>query len=82
MLARDRELALAKRATRTTESLVRGTKDLEKLEVCQSVRVPNQCGDKPNRWDHTGTVVEAKGFDQYSVKLDGTGRITLRNKQF
>merc|ERR1712096_475838 len=31
------------------------------------------------QWDRSGTIVETGQFRQYFVKLDGSGRITLRN---
>ena len=46
------------------------------------MRVKNQTREKPTRWDNTGVLVEVKGFDQYVVKMDGTGRLSLRNRKF
>ena len=34
------------------------------------------------RWERTGKVVECKEFDQYRVKVDGTGRSTWRNRKY
>ena len=82
LLASERERALAKRATASTENLLPKTKDLGKLSFGQEVRIQNQAGEKPKRWDNTGVVVKCKGFDQYLVKNDGSGRLTLRNRQF
>ena len=53
-----------------------------KLTLGDNVRVQNQTGEKPTRWDNTGVVVEVKEFDQYVVKMDGTGRLSLRNRKF
>ena len=33
------------------------------------------------KWGRTGIVVEAMAFKQYRIKLDGSGRITLRNRR-
>ncbi|MPC78075.1 hypothetical protein E2C01_072550 [Portunus trituberculatus] len=41
------------------------------------VRVQNQVS---NAWDRTGLVVEAFLHRQYTVRLDGSGRISLRNR--
>ena len=46
------------------------------------VFIQNQTGHKPRRWDKTGTIMECKDFDQYLVKVDGSGRLTLRNRKF
>ena len=31
-------------------------------------------------WDRTGVVVEAKDYRQYLVRLDGSGRVSLRTQ--
>ena len=36
----------------------------------------------PNKWDRSGVVMESQGNDQYLVKIDGTGRLTVRNRRF
>ena len=46
------------------------------------VSIQNQKGNKPTRWDCTGTVVEVRPNDQYMVKVDGSGRLTMRNRKF
>ena len=35
-----------------------------------------------HKWDRSGTVVESTGHDQYRVKVDRSGRLTLRNRRF
>ena len=39
-------------------------------------------GKTAKRWDRTGLVLEDLGFNKYRVKVDGSGRITDRNRQF
>lgn len=39
------------------------------------VHVQNQA---TNSWDRTGLIVEKKPYQQYTVRLDGSGRLTLR----
>ena len=34
------------------------------------------------KWDKVGRVVEILPFDQYVIKVDGSGRITKRNRRF
>ena len=82
MLQADREKALAKRAALNMERLSTGTKALPPLCVGDSVLVQNQTGNYPSRWDITGVVVEVKDHDQYVIKVDGSGRMTLRNRKF
>ena len=42
----------------------------------------NQTGPHPNKWDKTGSIVEVRQHDQYATKIDGSGKITLRNRKF
>ena len=46
------------------------------------MRIQNQSGNDPNKWDKTGVVVEVKQHDQYVIRVDGSGRVTLRNRKF
>ena len=46
------------------------------------MRIQNQVGPHPTKWDRTGIVVEVRQFDQYVVRVDGSGRVTLRNRKF
>ena len=82
MMREDREKALAKRYVTNMEKLTAGTKELTKLEVGDSVLVQNQVGNHPSKWDITGIIVETRDHDQYVVKVDGSGRMTLRNRKF
>ena len=80
--AGQRETALRKRHLRTAELLHAHTKKLPPLRVGDHVRVQNQMGNEPLRWDKQGVVVEVKQYDQYMVRIDGSGRVTLRNRKF
>ena len=77
-----KEKALRARAARTVETLSEHAKDLPPLRHGDFVSVQNQTGHHPTRWDRTGVVVECKPHNQYTVKIDATGRLTLRNRQF
>ena len=77
-----RELALAKRYARQEEVWSEHTKTLAELPVGAVVSVQNQTGNKPKRWDRTGTVVETLPHQQYKVRMDGSGDISLRNRRF
>jgi hypothetical protein len=44
--------------------------------------VQNQSGNHPLRWDKRVTVVEYEGFDQYQVSIDGSRRLTRRNRKY
>ena len=77
-----KEEALRTRITRTTESLKAHSRPLRPLSLGERVFLQNQQGPNPTKWDRSGTVVESVGHDQYRVKVDGSGRITLRNRRF
>jgi hypothetical protein len=77
-----REEALRNRHMKTAERWTEHTKQLSPLAVGNHVRIQNQTGPHPTRWDKTGVIVEVRQFDQYVVRIDGSGRVTLRNRKF
>ena len=44
--------------------------------------IQNQRGPSPTKWDKSGTVVSIQGYDKYLVKIDGSDRLTTRNRRF
>ena len=80
--SRAREEAMRARNVRNAERLTEHTVRLQPLKVGDWVFIQNQTGNHPLRWDRTGTVIEVKQFKQYAVKVDGSGRVTLRNRKF
>ena len=76
-----REVALAKRHSRERERWSEHTQRLPALRVGDHVYVQNLTGNHPLRWERTGTVVEVRQHHQYVVRVDGSGRVTLRNRQ-
>ena len=81
-LADAREKALAPRSTKQHEKWSTGAKELIPLQVGDNVFIQNQSGNYPLKWDKRGKVVGVKGFDQYEVMVDGSRRITLRNRKY
>ena len=77
-----REEALRHRHMRSAERLAQYTKALPPLVIGDHVRIQNQVGPQARRWDKTGTVIEVKQFDQYVIRVDGSRRVTLRNRKF
>ena len=77
-----KEEALRTRMARTTESLQTHCRPLRPLSVGDRVFLQNQQGPNPTKWDRSGLVVESLNHDQYRVKVDGSGRLTLRNRRF
>ena len=77
-----REQALAVKFAEIERSLGKGARDLPSLDVGDMVQIQNQRGNAPRRWSKSGKIVEKLEFDQYLVKVDGSGRLTRRNRRF
>ena len=77
-----RERAMARRLDRDGARLEKYTKKQKVIPVGDTVAVQNQAGRFPKKWDKTGTVVENQEYDKVLVKLDGSGRLTTRNRRF
>ena len=82
LTAEQREVALAHRHTRQGQTLTEHTKVLKPLVMGDTVIVQNQTGLRKKKWDKSGIIVEVLDFDQYRIRMDGTGRVTLRNRRF
>ena len=80
--SRMREKALACRYLSRHTDLSKNSKELKPLAQGDVVQVQNQRGNHANKWDLSGTVIEVQPFDAYLIKMDGTGRITKRNRRF
>ena len=52
------------------------------LSVGDKVLVQNQTGRAPNKWDKSGAIVECKPHNQVNVMMDGSRKVSLRNRQF
>ena len=78
MLAQ-REATLARRHKVRRADLTEHTRKLKSLAQGAVVSIQNQRGNHPL---HTGTVVETGDYDKYTVKVDGSGRLTTRNRRF
>ena len=77
-----KEEALRTRFTKSAEKLNQHAKPLQPLGVGDRCFVQNQVGNYRTKWDRTGSVVEVRDHDQYVVKVDGSGRLTKRNRRF
>ena len=77
-----REQALARRHARQEQLLSEHTKTLVPLKVSDVVSIQNQHGPRPLKWDKSGTVVEVMQYDQYKIRMDGSGRASVRNRKF
>ena len=75
-----KEMALRQRLAKQVEKLESGTHELKPLHVGDMVRIQNQSGTHPNKWDKTGVVLQVKEHDQHIVRVDRSRRLTLRNR--
>ena len=76
-----REEALAKRHLMTVKNQS-SLKQLPPLNAGDSVQIQNQDGSRPTKWSSTGYIAEVLPNRQYKVVVDGSRRITLRNRKF
>ena len=67
---------------KTAERWMEHTRRVLPLTVGDHVRIQNQVGPHPMKWDKTGLVIEVRQFDQYVIRVDGSGRATTRNRKF
>jgi hypothetical protein len=74
-----REMALAKRALKDSPPT---GKTLEPLNAGDAVQIQNQSGNHPTKWHNTGVIGECLPNRQYHVIVDGSRRVTLRNRKF
>merc|ERR1711942_90788 len=82
MVKEYREKALARRLDRDGAILERHTKKLDVVPLGHAVAVQNQKGRFPKKWDKTGVVVENMDHDKVLVRMDGSRRLTTRNRRF
>ena len=62
--------------------IIKNTKLLPPLNCGDHVVILNQTGNFPSKWGKSGVVVEVKDCHQFVVKVDGSGRLTVRNRKF
>jgi hypothetical protein len=46
------------------------------------VAIQNQTGQNPTKWDKTGIIIENKPNSKVMIKVDGSRRVTMRNRRF
>ena len=73
--ARERQMTRHNAAVRERQGDVR---TLRALRAGERVMVQDQ---QSRLWNRTGTVIESRGTRQYTVRLDGSGRVTMRTRR-
>ena len=82
LLQEDRERAFARKLYNDGTKLAMGTRKMPPLSVGDKVLVQNQTGRAPTKWDKSGVIVECKPHNQVNVMMDGSRKVSLRNRQF
>ena len=82
--AEKRELAMKKRLCVGLERWSEKTRPQSQLSPGQAVYIQNQrgVGKAGKRWDRSGVVLEDNGYDKYTIKVDGSGRVIDRNRRY
>ena len=79
-LADMREMTYVKRNEHATRYHRR--RSFDPLSPGDVVSIQNQRGNHPLRWDATGKIIERLPYRQYRVLVDGSRRVTTRNRMF
>ena len=77
-----KEEALRTRFVKNSEVLNQRARDLRPLYVGSRCLLQNQSGTHPRKWDRSGVIIEVLPHDQYVVRVDGSRRLTQRNRKF
>jgi hypothetical protein len=81
-LLKQREGVRARRHLAGGQELNKHTRELAPLNGEDTISIQNQHGNTPLKWDQTGTISEVGDIDKYTIKIDGSGRLTNRNRRF
>ena len=77
-----REAELFSRYAKSGKIWARESKQKAELKAGQSVLVQIQAGAQKGKWLQSGTIIDGVGHNSYHVKIDGSGRISKRRRQF
>ena len=77
-----KEEALRTRFVKNAEAINHKARKLRPLYVGSRCLLQNQGGAHPRKWDRSGVVMEVLPHDQFVVRIDGSRRLTRRNRRF
>ena len=78
---KSQEMAVTCHQANSKIELSEHTVVLAPLKVNVIVTVQNQAGNNQLKWDLSGVMVEVLPFDKYQVRIDGSRRVTQRNRK-
>ena len=81
-LASRREQCFMKRHFLKSEKLDMNAKKLKELQAGDTVYIQDQDGPSPRKWTKSGTILETLPHNSFLVKVDGSNKVTKRNRQF
>ena len=81
-MASKREQSFLKRHFLKAETLETASRKLSELQQQDHVYIQDQSGLSPKAWSKSGTIVECLPHNSYLVRIDGSGHLTRRNRQF
>jgi hypothetical protein len=82
MTQEHRERTLANKRDMDNQRWSHRTKTLDDLEDGTVVAIQNQTGSNLTKWDKTGIVIENKPNSKVMIRVDGSRRVTMRNRRF
>ena len=77
----EREILAAKLNNKMKTTWDKGSRVLPDLQIGDRVRIQNQTTLRRIRWDRTGKITGILRDRQYTVLVDGSRRITVRNRR-
>ena len=81
-LASKREDSFLKRHYLRSEAPSQPKRLLKPLQTGDQVYIQDQTGPNPNKWSKSGTIIECLPYDGFLVKIDGSNRLTKRNRKY
>ena len=80
--AAEREACFLRRHFSKSERLDGKKRKLVELVPGDNVYIQDQVGKTPRKWSKSGVIIESLPHNSFLVKVDGSGHITRRNRQF
>ena len=79
---RSKERALWKRFARNSTDVDRRSRPLQPFIVGDKCLIQNGHGNHPKKWGLSGEIMEVLPHHKYRIKVDGSRRLTIRNRRF
>ena len=77
-----KERAIRSRYRKSIPRLNFNSRIIPPLKAGDRCLIQNQHGNYPRKWERSGTITKVLPFNKYELKVDGSGRLTIRNRKF